>query len=394
MGDRIDGTSILKQVKSRIEVHRDRLKDDLHNMKMVIFQFNPPPNLTDPYEIGKHKAADTSTAQKCKLFGAFLGCEVEVVKLPHDTNFENFNEIISTYNSNKSVRGIIIQHPIPVKLDDPEEISSQIVQLIETDKDLDAMSEPGKKRWGRCATADAICRVVDMGLKRDSKVVLVGSIGFVGGGVDSYLKTRRKDLKIKLQTVNERPKDSTTSLEKIKNIKPSILISTTGQAQLIKFEFLTNTNLDLLVDCGFIITDWKNAKDLEGKHIIVGDIDRGYRDTKTVDESGNKIYRQDKSQDTYNSAEFVTPVPGGTGPMEMAVLLERFMMKEFPQLKLEPWKLIKLDKLTAELANRSPDDKTPIDYLVDPDVEFRESINATVIHRSKPPDAPGLGRSL
>jgi hypothetical protein len=80
--------------------------------------------------------------------------------------------------------------------------------------------------------------------------------------------------------------------------------------------------------------------------------------------------------------------------MEMAVLLERFIMKEFPQLRLKPWKLIKLDKLAAELANRSPDDKTPIDYLVDPDVEFRESINAAVIHRSKPPDAPGLGRSL
>jgi methylenetetrahydrofolate dehydrogenase (NADP+) / methenyltetrahydrofolate cyclohydrolase len=393
MSHQINGTSILKQVKSRIEVHRDRLKDDLSNMKMVIFQFNPPPNLTDPYEIGKHKAADTSTAQKCKLFGDFLGCDVEVVKLPHDTQLEDFSKIISTHNQNKNVKGIIIQHPIPRDLDNLQK-SSQIVELIETDKDLDAMSEPGKKRWGRCATADAICRVVDMGLKRDSKVVLVGSIGFVGGGVDSYLKTRGKDLKIELQTVNERPKDSTTSLEEIKDIKPSILISTTGQAQLIKFEFLTDTNLDLLVDCGFIITDWKNAEDIEGKHIVVGDIDRGYRDTKTVDEIGNKIYRQDKSQDAYNSAEFVTPVPGGTGPMEMAVLLERFMIKEFPQLKLEPWKLIKLDKLAAELANRSPDDKTPIDYLVDPDVEFRESINATVIHRSKPPDAPGLGRSL
>jgi methylenetetrahydrofolate dehydrogenase (NADP+) / methenyltetrahydrofolate cyclohydrolase len=394
MSYQINGTNILKQVKSRIEVHRNNLKDRLSNMKMVIFQFDPQPDLTDPYEIGKHKAADTSTAQKCKLFGDFLGCDVEVVKLPHDTQFEDFREIISIRNQNENVKGIIIQHPIPKMLEPLNNKSKQISQLISMSKDLDAMSDPGIERWGRCATADAICRVVDMGLKRDSKVVLVGSIGFVGGGVDSYLKARRKDLKIELQTVNEKPKDSTTSLEEIKDIKPSILISTTGQAQLIKFEFLTDTNLDLLVDCGFIITDWKNAKDIEGKHIVVGDIDRGYRNTETVDENGNKIYRQDESQDAYNSAEFVTPVPGGTGPMEMAVLLERFMMKEFPQLKLEPWKLIKLEKLTAELANRSPDDKTPIDYLVDPEVEFRESINATVIHRSKPPDAPGLGRSL
>lgn len=394
MSHQINGTNILKQFKSRIEVHRNQLKDDLSNMKMVIFQFNPQPDLTDPYEIGKHKAADTSTAQKCKLFGDFLGCDVEVVKLSHDTQFEDFSNIIFTHNQNKNVKGIIIQHPIPKDLDNPQEKSRRIVELITTDKDLDAMSEPGKKRWGRCATADAICRVVDMGLKRDSKVVLVGSIGFVGGGVNSYLQARRKDLKIELRTVNKELKDSTTSLEKIKTIKPSILISTTGQAQLVKFEFLTDTNLDIIVDCGFIITDWKDAKNIEGKHIVVGDIDRGYRDTKTVDKSGNKIHKRDESKDAYKSAKLVSPVPGGTGPMEMSVLLERFMIQEFPQLKLEPWKLIKIEKLAVELANKPPEDKTPIDYLVDPEVDFRESLNAAVVHRSKPPDTPGLGRSL
>ena len=35
-----------------------------------------------------------------------------------------------------------------------------------------------------------------------------------------------------------------------------------------------------------------------------------------------------------------------------------------------------------------------IDYLVDPDVDFRESLNAAVVHRPKRPESPGLGRSL
>jgi Tetrahydrofolate dehydrogenase/cyclohydrolase, NAD(P)-binding domain len=111
-------------------------------------------------------------------------------------------------------------------------------------------------------------------------------------------------------------------------------------------------------------------------------------------EKGNNIIIGDVIKDARELAQFVTPVPGGIGPMEMAVLLERFMIEEFPQLKLEPWKLIKLDKLAVEIANKSPDDPTPLDYLVYPGVDFRESLNAAVIHRPKPPESPGLDRSL
>jgi methylenetetrahydrofolate dehydrogenase (NADP+) / methenyltetrahydrofolate cyclohydrolase len=391
MGNRIDGTSILKQVKSRIEVHRNKLKGDLSKMKIVIFQFNPPPELTDFYEISKYKAADTSTAQKGKLFGDFLGCEVEVVKLPSNTAFKDFRRVISIHNKAENVKGIIIQYPVPKQLDPVNKKSKQIVQLIATDKDIDAMSNPGIERWGRCATADAICRVVDTGLKPGSRIVLVGSNGFVGRGVASYLKSKEVALKLDVDTVNKKGVPSTTSLDKIKVIRPSILISATGKEQLITVDLLKDTNIDLLIDCGFVVTHWK---DKEGRIIVIGDIDRGYPLPDDKNAREGDILIADEEKDAYNSARLVTPVPKGTGPMEMAVLLERFMIKEFPQLKLEPWKLIKLDKLAAELANKSPGDKTPIDYLVDPDVEFRESINATVIHRSKPPDVPGLGRSL
>jgi hypothetical protein len=190
-----------------------------------------------------------------------------------------------------------------------------------------------------------------------------------------------------IYTVNKEIKDSTISLDKIKVIKPSTLISVTGKEQLITVDLLKDTNIDLLIDCGFVVTHWK---DKEGKIIVIGDIDRGYPFPDDKNAGEGDILIADDSLDAYNSARFVTPVPGGIGPMEMSVLLERFMMKEFPQLKLEPWKLVKLDKL----ANRPPEDKTPIDYLVDPRAELQESLNAAVIHRPKPPDAPGLGRSL
>jgi methylenetetrahydrofolate dehydrogenase (NADP+) / methenyltetrahydrofolate cyclohydrolase len=362
MPHQINGRSILKQVKSRIEVHQDKLKGNLSGMKIVIFQFDSPMGLTDTYEISKYKAADTSTAQKCKLFGDFLGCEVEVVKLSDDTNFKDFKRIVSIHNSDKSVRGIIIQYPIPQKLRPADKKSRQIIQLIVTDKDIDAIGDAGIERWGHCATADAICRVVDAGVKPGCRITVIGSEGFVGRDIVKYLENKGLEPK----TID---KNNQKDIEKLNILNPSILISATGQQEIITVERLEGTNLDLLVDCGFIITDENNEK---GNNIIIGDV----------------------TKDARELAQFVTPVPGGIGPMEMAVLLERFMIEEFPQLKIEPWKLIKLDKLTAELANRSPDDRTPIDYLVDPRAELQKSLNAAVIHRPKPPDAPGLGRSL
>jgi hypothetical protein len=134
-------------------------------------------------------------------------------------------------------------------------------------------------------------------------------------------------------------------------------------------EHLQGNNLDLLVDCGFIITDEKDAK---GNNIIIGDVKRDAREF----------------------SQFITPVPGGIGPMEMAVLLERFITKEFPGLKIEPWKLITLDKLAEELANRSPEDLTPIDYLVDPRLEFEELLNKATISKPKLPDSQRPQQSL
>ncbi len=331
MSHQINGRSILRQVKSRIEIHRDNLNSDLSRIKIVIFQFNPSPDLTNSYEISKYQAAGTSTSQKCKLFGDFLGCDVKVTKLPHDINFDDFRKIIATHNKDENVRGIIIQYPIPKKLDPAKNKSRQIVQLIGTSKDLDAMSDAGRKRWGRCATADAICRVVDAGLKPGCKITVVGSEGFVGRDIIKYLKSKG----LKAQTID---KDNQEDIDKIKEFTPSVLVSVTGQKEIITVDRLQGTNLDLLVDCGFIITDEKDGK---GNNIIIGDVDR----------------------DARKLSQFVTPVPGGIGPMEMAVLLERFIAKEFPGLKMEPWKLITLDKLAAELANRSPEDLTPIDYL-------------------------------
>jgi methylenetetrahydrofolate dehydrogenase (NADP+) / methenyltetrahydrofolate cyclohydrolase len=336
MTHEIKGRKILEQVKSLLEIHRNNLRDELSRMEVVIFQFEQPEGLLDNSLIGKYKAADASTEQKCRLFGGesfqlgnklfdgFLGCKVTVTKLPHSTTFAEFDKIISVYNNDQNVKGIIIQHPIPVDLNPRNDPARQIVQLIPVDKDIDAMSYAGEDYWGCCATAGAINRVVDAAIEPGCLVAVIGSNGFVGRGVVNNLESHD----ITIEKIDETSRDK--NIRKIEQIPSNndilIIISSTGESNLLNKNHIRPWH-KLVVDCTFVI-----GQDAKGKLEITGDV----------------------SKEAYDIPQFITPVPGGIGPMEMAVLLERFMIQAFPELGLKPWKLKKLDELSAEeLANYS-----------------------------------------
>lgn len=319
----ISGTKIKADVQRKLEVVKAQFQEELSLKKIVVFQFELPeePSTKD---LAAYQAANTSTNQKQKIFSDFLGCRFERVDLPYRITYDKFAKLISEINQNDNVCGIIIQNPIPNKL--RENNSNEIVELIDPEKDIDAMSKAGQARWGRCATADAICRVLEAGLKPKSKVVLVGHTGFVGEGVASYLDRRKKELNLKITNIDENSSKTTANIVKI---KPNIIVSSTGKPELLNTDNLGAIESELGIDCGFVIT---NCLDESGKNVIVGDIQKEARDR----------------------FDFITPVPGGIGPMEMAVLLERFVTKEFPELQLKQWQLTKLSELSPEdLSNGS-----------------------------------------
>jgi methylenetetrahydrofolate dehydrogenase (NADP+) / methenyltetrahydrofolate cyclohydrolase len=230
----------------------------------------------------------------------------------------DFARLISTYNSDDNFRAIIIQNPIPATL---KKKRSKIVELIDVNKDIDAMSDAGKRIWGRCATADAMCRVLEAGLKPESRIAVVGSEGFVGQGIVSYLDGKKNDLLLEIGEFDER---GGIKVNEIVNFQPNIITSSTGAIEVLNTQNLAGVRATLGIDCGFIVTE-----NPDGQRIIIGDIQAEARD----------------------KFEFITPVPGGIGPMEMAVLLERFIQQEFPELQLQPWQLIKLYDLSpADLA--------------------------------------------
>jgi methylenetetrahydrofolate dehydrogenase (NADP+)/methenyltetrahydrofolate cyclohydrolase len=91
-----------------------------------------------------------------------------------------------------------------------------------------------------------------------------------------------------------------------------IVVSTVGAAGLIESKHLQE-NHTLIVDTGFIPLE--NAKKLTSDN-VKGD----------VDPSAKK------------NTQFITPVPGGTGPIEMAVLIER--VAKLYDIEVPSWKVI------------------------------------------------------
>ena len=276
----INGARIKADVQKKLELVKTQFRAELSSKKIVVFQLELPKN-PSLKNLSDYQAANTSTNQKQKIFKDFLGCEFDRIDLPWDMTFDEFANLMTEVDKIDTVCGIIIQNPIPTELSDKNS-NREIVELIDPNKDIDAMSKAGRDRWGQCATADAICRVLEAGLKPKSKVVLLGYSGFVGKGVDLYLDNRKKELNLKIIKIDE---SSAQTIANIIKINPNIIISATGKPEILNTDNLQDIQPELGIDCGFVITD---RLDDRGKNIIVGDI-------------------QKESRDRF---DFLTPVPG------------------------------------------------------------------------------------
>jgi methylenetetrahydrofolate dehydrogenase (NADP+) / methenyltetrahydrofolate cyclohydrolase len=308
----INGRKILSVVEDKLQLYRDRTQNIMQNSKVVIIQFEPRPSTIDPYLLGKYEAANVSTRQKQKLFEGFLGCKFENPRWGHDASLEYCRQEIEKYNRDPSVKAIIIQTPIPKK-------AIKVKQEIAPEKDIDAMSDKGLELWKYPATSDAILRVLDSAIEPKKKVAVIGSQGFVGKQVANYLK----DKKISVLEVDAGDEKTMKNKGNIKIDTDIIIItSTTGAANSLNEEYILPRH-KLVIDCGFA------PMLIDGKMVVDGDV----------------------SKSAYSIPQFITPVPGGIGPMEMAVLGERFTNKILTEANLsplKPWQLTRLENLTPE----------------------------------------------
>jgi methylenetetrahydrofolate dehydrogenase (NADP+) / methenyltetrahydrofolate cyclohydrolase len=268
------------------------------NLKVEILRFATPESKGQKRQIiSQYTAAEDSRKAKTESFRS-IGIEVpEREFLPQDMQKKGFQKLINELNIDPSVNGIIIQYPVP-------EILEESIKIIMPDKDLDALSD-NKGIFKFPATSEGIIRVVEPFLKSDSQVAVVGSEGFVGKGVEQILRGIGVAVIPIDKSLPDFEKYGLTGIS-----DADIVVSVTGQPGILDERHLTEIHV-LVVDGGYV-----PVKDADGKERKYGDVAR----------SATGI------------PQFITIVPGGVGPIEMAILMERVIRQNIdPDVK--SWKL-------------------------------------------------------
>lgn len=203
-----------------------------------------------------------------------IGIKFEIKRLPEETSPQDIIKMIKELSGDKSVHGIMVQLPLPEKIKDTWK--KKILQSISPKKDVDGLT---KNSPFLPAAVKAVKEIVQFAIKDlpyvGKKSVVVGAKGNVGRGVVKELQ--KMNFK-----VTECDKDTRDFYAKLH--EADLIVSATGVENLIKGEMLKE---------GAILIDVGSPK-------------------PEIDSSNVR-------------ASFVTPVPGGVGPVTIVSLLENLV---------------------------------------------------------------------
>ncbi len=191
---------------------------------------------------------------------------------------------IKAANADLSVHGVLIQHPLPKQLDEQEALLT-----LGAEKDVDGITPQSLGRLVadlpgfRCATPFGIIRILEhYGINCEGKhAVVIGRSVIVGKPMALMLLQKNATVTIAHSKTKELP-DLCRSAD--------ILIAAVGRAEMVKGEWIKSGAI--VVDAGY--------NKVEGHKGDVGDVE--FESAKEV-------------------ASWITPVPGGVGPMTVATLL-------------------------------------------------------------------------
>jgi methylenetetrahydrofolate dehydrogenase (NADP+)/methenyltetrahydrofolate cyclohydrolase len=231
-------------------------------------------------------AARISAVQKVKSF-TFLGFETDHIVFPGDVSNKEFLQTINRINEDNATAGAIVQFPPPPRL-------RPLIESLMPHKDVDALLGSRSDHLVP-ATADGIVRIVDPFTHGNPVVAVVGARGFIGQGIVHLLQSRGLDIL---------PLDQGDDLMRVHDA--DIVVSVAGSPRILGPEHLLSTHR-VVVDSGFVPRE---------PGVFLGDV----------------------RVEAYDIPEMITPVPGGTGPVEMAVLMER-MIRSVADPQLPTWRI-------------------------------------------------------
>ena len=282
-GTLIDGKAESMKVKEEIKAEIDEIR------AAGAPDFSPGLAII---QVGDRKDSNVYIRNKLKAAEA-VGIHATHHKLPADTSQAALEATIHQLNGDPTVHGMILQLP----LDTTQTIDSDaVIEQIHGSKDVDGLTLLNAGRLARNVKGDVIVPCTPNGCLRlirstgvtiqGANVVVVGRSHIVGGPASALLRNHNATVSTAHSRTQNLP-DLCRSAD--------ILLVAIGQPLMIKADWVKPGAV--VIDCGINVLEGQGEG---GKNKLVGDVD--YEAVKDV-------------------AGFISPVPGGVGPMTVAMLL-------------------------------------------------------------------------
>lgn len=268
----IDGKKVSAEVKEEVKRQTQKLKEThgvIPGLAVVIVGDDPASRV---YVNNKKKACE------------FVGFKSEEYALPSETTQQELLNLVETLNNKDDINGILVQLPLPKHLDD-----KAVIAAINPKKDVDAFHavNVGKIMLGEydflpCTPAGVMEMLHSYNIEVSGKnCVVIGRSNIVGKPMAMLLLHENGTVIV----CHSRTKNLAEMTK-----QADILVAAVGRPKFV--------TADMVKD-GAVVIDVGMDRDENGK--LCGDVD---------------------FENVKNKCSYITPVPGGVGPMTIATLMK------------------------------------------------------------------------
>ena len=265
--DKIHAMSVIFDGTGHAEPIFDGLSNRVRDLKE---NYEITPHLV-VFMIGVPPGGEIYTQRK-KAATERIGAKFTLVQFPESASVNEIIESINKFNQDEKAHGILVQLPLPQKL-----LYSKfsILNSISPDKDIDGLLENNKFAH---PTSQAILDILENSLitTSETKILLIGSLGFVGGKTLQLIKSHD----FTVTGIDREITDLTPE-----TLKADVIISATGTPNLID-QSMVKKDVNI-IDIGY----------------PAGDI----------------------NPDVSQKAKFMTLIKNGVGPLTIAYLLDNLV---------------------------------------------------------------------
>ena len=266
----IDGKKISQEIKDELKERVAALKEKGVEVTLAVIQ------------VGSNPASTVYVGNKKKAC-AYVGIKSLAYELPEETTEAELLELVEKLNKDDSVNGILVQLPLPKHIDE-----DKVIKTISPEKDVDGFHPEsvgklsiGQKGYVSCTPAGIIQLLKRSDIEIDGKeCVIIGRSNIVGKPMAMLLLRENGTVTI--------THSHTKDLKEVTR-RADILIVAIGRTKFVTADYIKE---------GAVVIDVGMDRDENGK--LCGDVD--YADVEP-------------------KAGAITPVPGGVGPMTIAMLM-------------------------------------------------------------------------